>query len=187
MRSSALKQYRSGTQISQSRSALPVAAQNARRRFLHLAAAAAALPAVSRMARAQGYPTRPVRIIVGQTAGGGQDIFAWLIGQWLSDRLGRPFIIENRPGAGGNIGAEAVVRSSAMLESLCIPSSSVCKHWNRVVVGDATRATFSGHCRFDRFRRQVAGANLVWRAGHNLHRWQHAGFDQAAYRVACDA
>src|SRR6516164_4867223 len=111
MRSSALKQCRSGTQISQSRSARPVAAQNARRRFLHLAAAAAALPAVSRMARAQGYPTRPVRIIVGQTAGGGQDIAARLIGQWLSDRLGRPFIIENRPGAATNIATEAVVRA----------------------------------------------------------------------------
>ena len=86
-----------------------------------------------------------------------------------------------------NNAAERELRGIAMLESLCIPSSSVCKHWNRVVVGNATRATFSGHCRFDRFRRQVAGANLVWRAGHNLHRWQHAGFDQAAYRVACDA
>ena len=82
---------------------------------------------------------------------------------------------------------EPRIRAIAMLESLCIPSSSVCKHWNRVVVSDATRATFSGHRRFDRFRRQVVGANLVWRAGHNLHRGQHAGFDQAAYRVACDA
>jgi hypothetical protein len=72
------------------------------------------------------------------------------------------------------------------LTRLCIPSSSVCKHWNRVVVSDATRATFSGYRRFDRFRCQVVGPNLVWRAGHNLHRGQHAGFDQAAYR-ACDA
>jgi hypothetical protein len=86
-----------------------------------------------------------------------------------------------------NNAPERELRGIAMLESLCIPSSSVCKHWNRVVVSDATRATFSGHCRFDRFRRQVAGANLVWRAGHNLHRWQHAGLDQAADRVACDA
>src|SRR6516165_6576949 len=82
---------------------------------------------------------------------------------------------------------EPRIRAIAMLESLCIPSSSVCKHWNRVVVSDATRATFSGHRRFDRFRRQVVGANLVWRAAHNLHRGQRAGFDQAAYRVACDA
>jgi transposase len=82
---------------------------------------------------------------------------------------------------------ERSIRPIVMLESLCIPSSSVCKHWNRVVLSDATRTTFSGHRRFDRFRRQVAGANLVGRAGHNLHRWQHAGVDQAAYRVACDA
>jgi transposase len=78
-----------------------------------------------------------------------------------------------------NNAAERELRAVVMLESLCIPSSSVCKHWNRVVIGDATRATFSGHRRFDRFRRQVVGANLVWRAGHNLHRGQHAGFDQA--------
>ena len=82
---------------------------------------------------------------------------------------------------------ERSIRPIAMRESLCIPSSSVCKHWNRVVVSDATRATFSGHRSFDRLRRQVGGANLVWRAGNNLHRGQHAGFDQAAYRVACDA
>jgi transposase len=82
---------------------------------------------------------------------------------------------------------ERSIRPIAVLESLCIPSSSVCKHWNRVVVSDATRATFSGHRIFDRLRRQVGGANLVWRAGHNLHRWQRAGFDQAAYCVACGA
>jgi transposase len=82
---------------------------------------------------------------------------------------------------------ERSIRPIVMLESFCIPSSSVCKHWNRLVVSDATRATFSGYRRFDRFRRQVVGANLVWRAGYNLHRRQHAGLDQAAYRVACDA
>jgi transposase len=86
-----------------------------------------------------------------------------------------------------NNAAERALRGIAMLESFCIPSSSVCKHWNRLVVSDATRATFSGYRRFDRFRRQVVGANLVWRAGYNLHRRQHAGLDQAAYRVACDA
>src|SRR5580700_2365923 len=74
-----------------------------RRSFLHLAAGAAALPAVSRMAWAQAYPTRPVRIIVGFTPGGGTDITARLMGQWLSERLGQPFIIENRVGATGNI------------------------------------------------------------------------------------
>jgi tripartite-type tricarboxylate transporter receptor subunit TctC len=88
-------------------------AQHPRRQFLRLAAGAAALPSISRIARAQAYPARPVRIIVGQTAGGGQDIVARLLGQWLSDRLGQPFIIENRPGGGGNIGAEAAVRAPA--------------------------------------------------------------------------
>ncbi len=83
-----------------------------RRRFLHLAASAAALPAVGRLARAQAYPTRPVRIIVGLTAGSASDIVARLMGQWLSERLGQPFVVENRPGAGTNIAAEAVVRAA---------------------------------------------------------------------------
>ena len=82
-----------------------------RRKFLHLAAGAAALPVAMRMAWALDYPTRPVRIIVGFAAGGGSDITARLMGQWLSQRLGQQFIIENRPGAGANIGTEAVVRS----------------------------------------------------------------------------
>jgi tripartite-type tricarboxylate transporter receptor subunit TctC len=82
-----------------------------RRRFLNLAAGAAALPAASRLARAQAYPSRPVRLIVGYPAGGGTDIVARLIGQWLSERLGQPFIVENRPGAGSNIATEAVVRA----------------------------------------------------------------------------
>jgi len=81
-----------------------------RRRFLHLAAGAAALPAASRMAWAQAYPSRPVRIIVGFPAGG-SDVLARLMGQWLSERLGQPFVVENRPGAGGNVGAEAVVKA----------------------------------------------------------------------------
>jgi tripartite-type tricarboxylate transporter receptor subunit TctC len=83
-----------------------------RREFLHLAAGAVALPAVSRLARAQTYPMRPVRWIVGFPAGGSPDIVARLIGQWLSERLGQQFFVENRPGAAGNIGAEAVVRAS---------------------------------------------------------------------------
>jgi tripartite-type tricarboxylate transporter receptor subunit TctC len=82
-----------------------------RRNFLHLAAGAAALPAVSRIASAQAYPARPVRIVAAFAAGGGVDITARLIGQWLSDRLGQPFVVENRPGAGGNIGTEAVVNA----------------------------------------------------------------------------
>jgi tripartite-type tricarboxylate transporter receptor subunit TctC len=84
-----------------------------RRTFLHLAAGAAALPAVSRVARAQAYPTRPVRIIVPFAAAGAFDIMARLIGQWLSERLGQQFVVENRPGAGGNIGTEVVVRATA--------------------------------------------------------------------------
>jgi tripartite-type tricarboxylate transporter receptor subunit TctC len=82
-----------------------------RRQFLRLAAGAATLPAMSRLARAQAYPSRPVRIIAGSPAGAGIDITARLIGQWLSERLGQQFVIENRPGAGGNIAAEAVVRA----------------------------------------------------------------------------
>src|SRR5262245_63685273 len=82
-----------------------------RRTFLHLAAVAAALPAVSGIAWPQAYPSRPVRIIVGFPAGGATDILARLTGQWLSDRLGQQFIVENRAGAGGNIGTEAVVKA----------------------------------------------------------------------------
>jgi tripartite-type tricarboxylate transporter receptor subunit TctC len=82
-----------------------------RRRFLHLAAGAAALPVVSRIASAQTYPLRPVRLIVGYPPGGIIDVFARLMGQWLSQRLGQPFVIENRPGANSNIAVEAVVKS----------------------------------------------------------------------------
>ena len=84
-----------------------------RRTFLHLAAGAAALPAASRFAWAQAYPTKPVRILVGFAPGGGVDIIARLMGQWLSERLSQPFLIENRPGAGSNIATEAVVRAPA--------------------------------------------------------------------------
>ena len=84
-----------------------------RRQFLHLAAGAAAFPAMSRIARAQAYPTRPLRLIVGLAAGGGADILARVMGQWLSERLGQQFVIENRPGAGTNVATEAVVRAPA--------------------------------------------------------------------------
>jgi tripartite-type tricarboxylate transporter receptor subunit TctC len=84
-----------------------------RRQFLHLAAGAAALPALSRSAGAEAYPTRPVRIIVGFSAGSTTDILARLMGQWLSQRLGQQFVVENRPGAGGNLGAETMVKAPA--------------------------------------------------------------------------
>jgi tripartite-type tricarboxylate transporter receptor subunit TctC len=84
-----------------------------RRRFLHLAAGAAAIPALSRVGWAQSYPSRPVHLIVGSSAGGGADITARLIGQWLSERLGQQFIVEDRPGAGGNIGTEMAVHAPA--------------------------------------------------------------------------
>src|SRR5215208_4119887 len=82
-----------------------------RRKFLRFAAGAAMLPAMSRSARAQAYPSQPVRFIVGAPAGGGIDITARIIGQWLAERLGRQFVVENRPGAGGNIAAQDVVRA----------------------------------------------------------------------------
>jgi tripartite-type tricarboxylate transporter receptor subunit TctC len=91
----------------------PSSGQHPRRRFLGLAAGAAAVPVISRIAWPQAYPTRPVRIIVPAAAGGTADITARLIGQWLSERVGQQFIIENRPGAGTNIGTEAVVRAPA--------------------------------------------------------------------------
>jgi tripartite-type tricarboxylate transporter receptor subunit TctC len=86
---------------------------NSRRRFLHLAAGAAVLPAISSRGWSQTYPARPVRIVVGLAAGGATDIVARLIGQWLSERLGQQFVVENRPGANGNIATEAVANASA--------------------------------------------------------------------------
>jgi tripartite-type tricarboxylate transporter receptor subunit TctC len=115
-----------------------------RRNFLHLAAGAAALPAVSRFAWAQAYPARPVRIIVGAAPSGTFDIMARLIGQWLSERLGQPFIIENRPGGGGNIATEAVVRAPADGYTLLIVGSN-----------NASNATFYDKLNFN-FLRDIA-------------------------------
>ena len=101
-----------------------------RRTFLHLAAGAAALPAVSRIATAQSYPSRPVRLVVGFAAGSTTDILARLMGQWLSERLGQQFIVENRPGAAGNIAAETVVRAPADGYTLLMvpPASAINGH-----------------------------------------------------------
>jgi tripartite-type tricarboxylate transporter receptor subunit TctC len=83
-----------------------------RRKFLHLTASAMALPALSRVARADTYPAHPVRVLVGFAAGSTTDILGRLIGQWLSQRLGQQFVVENRPGAGGNIAAEEMIKST---------------------------------------------------------------------------
>src|SRR5215472_17292594 len=113
-----------------------------RRNFLHLAPGAAALPAVPRIARAQAYPTRPVRIIVGFAAGSSNDILARLMGQWLSERLGQQFIVETRPGAGGNLASEAVARARPDGYTLLLPGSP-----------DAINATLYGSLSFNFLRR----------------------------------
>src|SRR6476646_2220113 len=95
-----------------------------RRGFLQLAAEAAAILAVPQVTYAETYPSRPVRWVVPYAPGGGPDMFARLIGQWLSERLGQPFIIDNRPGAGSNIGTEAVVRAPADGYTLLIAASA---------------------------------------------------------------
>jgi tripartite-type tricarboxylate transporter receptor subunit TctC len=115
-----------------------------RRKFLHLAAASARLPAVSRIAWAQTYPTRPVRWIVGFASGGLSDILVRLMGQWLSERLGQSFVIENRPGAVSNIATEAVVRGPVDGYTLLLVNS-----------GNATSATFYDKVNFN-FIRDIA-------------------------------
>src|SRR5205809_4884858 len=109
-----------------------------RREFLHLAAGAAALPVVSRFARAQAYPTRPVRIIAPTGPAGAPDIMARLIGPWLSERLGQQFVIENRPGAGTNIATEAVVNAPPDGYTLLLAS-----------LPNASNATLYEHLKFN--------------------------------------
>src|SRR5262245_26496089 len=99
-----------------------------RRKFLHLAAGTVVLPALPRMARAQAYPSRPVRIVVGYPPGGVTDTYARLIAQWLSARLGQQFIIENKPGAGGTIAAETAVRAASDGYTLLLATSA--DAWN---------------------------------------------------------
>ena len=100
------------------------------RNFLHLAAVAAAVPIVSRFAFAQAYPSRPVHLIVPFAPAGGADTIARLMGQWLSERLGQTFVIENRPGGGGNIGTEAVVRAPAVRRGAA-SALILHLHWDR--------------------------------------------------------
>jgi len=126
-----------------------------RRQFLHLAAGAATFPAVSRIARAQTYPSRPVRFVVGFAPAGGNDIVARLIGQWLSQRLGQTFIIENRPGAATNIATEAVVNAPPDGYTLLLAGTP-----------NATNATLYGSLRFNFIRditpvAGIAGGPLV--------------------------
>jgi tripartite-type tricarboxylate transporter receptor subunit TctC len=121
-----------------------------RRHFLHLAAGAAVLPAVSRIARAETYPTHPVRWVVSASAGGTADILARLMGQWLSERLGQTFIIENRPGGGGNIGTEAVVRAPADGYTIHLTATS-----------DAINATLYTKLNFSLLNDMAAVASLI--------------------------
>src|SRR6202030_498726 len=121
-----------------------------RRQFLHLAASAAALPAMSRIARADTYPSHPVRLVVGFAAGSTTDILARLMGQWLSQRLGQQFVIENRPGAGGNIGAETVVKAVPDGYTLLMVPPAV-----------AANAALYEHLNFDFIRDTAAVAGVV--------------------------
>jgi len=122
-----------------------------RRRLLHLAATAMSSLAIPRFAKAQAYPTRAVRLIVNVAAGGGVDIVARMIAQWLSNRLGQPFVVENRPGAGGNIGTEAVVRAPADGYTLLI-----------VVAANAINVTLYDKLNFN-FIRDIAPISEIYR------------------------
>jgi tripartite-type tricarboxylate transporter receptor subunit TctC len=121
-----------------------------RRDFLRLAAGVAALPAVSRNTSAQAYPSRPIHLILTTTPGGPADVVARLMGQWLSERLGQPFVIENRPGAGSNIGTEAVVRAPADGYTLLL-----------VAAGNASNATLYDKLNFNFIRDIAPVAGLI--------------------------
>ncbi len=121
-----------------------------RRKFLHLTASAMALPAISRIARADTYPSHPVRILVGFAAGSTTDILGRLIGQWLSQRLGQQFVIENRPGAGGNVAAEEMIKSTPDGYTLYMVPPAV-----------AANAALYPHLNFDFIRDATAVAGVV--------------------------
>ena len=121
-----------------------------RRQFLHLAAGAALLPAVSRTASAQAYPTRPIRLIIGYTPGGSADLTARLMGQWLSERLGQSFVIENRPGGGTNIATEAALRAAPDGYSLLL-----------VAPANAINATLYSKLNFNFLQEMVPIAGII--------------------------
>jgi tripartite-type tricarboxylate transporter receptor subunit TctC len=121
-----------------------------RRQFLHLGAAALMLPVSARVAAAQSYPTRPVRIVSGYPPGGINDLYARLIGQWLSERLGQQFIVENRTGAGGNLAADAVVRAPGDGYTLLLATS-----------GDTWNASLYDNLKFDFIRDSAAVASIA--------------------------
>src|SRR5271170_8353821 len=125
-----------------------------RRQFLHLAAGAAALPAVSRFAWAQAYPTRPVHIISGFPPGGINDTYARLIGGWLSEHFGQQFIVENQPGAGGNLAAQEVARSTPDGYTLLLTTSA-----------DAWNSTLYNNLSFDIVRDFIPVATMSRGAG----------------------
>ena len=127
-----------------------------RREFLQLAAGAAALPAALRIAWAQAYPARPVRLISGYAPGGINDLFARLMGQWLSEHLGQPFVVENRSGAGGNIGTEAVVKAAPDGYTLLL-----------VDISNAFNATLYDHLNFN-FIRDIAPVAAIFRGASIL-------------------
>jgi tripartite-type tricarboxylate transporter receptor subunit TctC len=121
-----------------------------RRQFLHLAAGAATLPVVPRISKAQSYPSRPVRLIVGYAAGGLTDTTARVIGQWLSDRFGQPFLIENRAGAGTNIATEVVVKAPPDGHTLLLATSA-----------NAINATLYDKLNFNFIREMAPVASIV--------------------------
>ena len=140
-----------------------------RRKLLHLAAGATALPVVSRVAWAQSYPSRPVRLIVGFPPGGVGDISARLMGQWLSNRLGQPFVIENRPGAASNIATEAVVRAP--------PDGYTLLH---ISTTNAINATLYDKLNFRRDIAPVAGIIRVPTSWWYIHRFRPRRFPSSS-------
>jgi tripartite-type tricarboxylate transporter receptor subunit TctC len=121
-----------------------------RRQFLHLTAGAAALPVLPRTARSQAYPSRPVRIVVPYVPGGPAELLGRLFGQWLSQRLGQPFIVENRPGAGGNIGTEVAVRAAPDGYTLLL-----------VTTANAVNASLYSKLNYDFIRETAPVAGLI--------------------------